>query len=415
MPKQEASNSQSVNLLDFTLTAARYKGKIILIIFSITLLALIVSLLWPHTYKSSVRFTQYNMSPTAGISSLIGDIVQMPNMSDQVSSEQALIILRSRTMLDRVIERFDLHKVYDIDIREYVREELSNNTIIEENREGGIGFSPIVSIDLSFLDKDPERARQIAQFYIDQLDERMTEINRINTEKSFEMFERRYQENIQDMETAENALVQFQKRYGILELESQLRVMIENIGEVKANMVAMEVQLNVARAGLSNDASRVRELQNRRNELEEVYTNLIRQTESRASDGEILDENKQVVEDIFPPLMDVPDLGVRYMRLYRELMVQEKIFELVFPQYEQQRIMLQEATSGLQIIDDPVLPTYKDSPSRALITIAGFLFSIIIAFFYVSFAEFKRKGEEQDSDSYRKYRALKQELSFKKE
>ena len=415
MPKQEASNSQSVNLLDFTLTAARYKGKIILIIFSITLLALIVSLLWPHTYKSSVRFTQYNMSPTAGISSLIGDIVQMPNMSDQVSSEQALIILRSRTMLDRVIERFDLHKVYDIDIREYVREELSNNTIIEENREGGIGFSPIVSIDLSFLDKDPERARQIAQFYIDQLDERMTEINRINTEKSFEMFERRYQENIQDMETAENALVQFQKRYGILELESQLRVMIENIGEVKANMVAMEVQLNVARAGLSNDASRVRELQNRRNELEEVYTNLIRQTESRASDGEILDENKQGVEDIFPPLMDVPDLGVRYMRLYRELMVQEKIFELVFPQYEQQRIMLQEATSGLQIIDDPVLPTYKDSPSRALITIAGFLFSIIIAFFYVSFAEFKRKGEEQDSDSYRKYRALKQELSFKKE
>lgn len=415
MLKQEVSHSQSVNLLDFFLTAARYKGKIILIIFSITLVALIVSLLWPHTYKSSVRFTQYDVSASAGISSLIGNFVQMPNMSDRVSSEQALIILRSRTMLDRVIEEFDLHEVYGNDVREYLRIQLSNNTIIDENREGGIGFSPIVSIDLSFLDKDPERARQIAQFYMDQLDETMKEINKANTEKSFEMFERRYQENIQDMEAAENALVEFQKRYGILELESQLKVMIENIGEVKANMVAMDVQLNVARATLSNDASRVRELQNRRNELEEVYGNLIRQTDSRASDGEIFLGESEGVEDIFPPLMDVPDLGVQYMRLYREMMVQEKIYELVYPQYEQQRIMLQEATSGLQIIDEPVMPTYKDSPSRALITIAGFLFSIIITFIYVSFAEFRRKGKEQNSESYRKFRALKQELSFKKE
>ena len=130
MPKQEGFNSQSVNLLDFTLTAARYKGKIILIIFSITLVALVVSLLWPHTFKSSAKFTQYDVSPGGGLSSLIGNFVQVPTMSDRVSSEQALIILRSRTMLDRVIDEFDLHEVYGIEVREYVREELSNNTKI---------------------------------------------------------------------------------------------------------------------------------------------------------------------------------------------------------------------------------------------------------------------------------------------
>ena len=405
-----------MNLLDFTLTAARYKGKIILIIFSITLVALIVSLLWPHTFKSSAKFTQYDVSPGGGLSSLIGNFVQVPTMSDRVSSEQALIILRSRTMLDSVIDEFDLHEVYGIEVREYVREELSNNTNITENREGGIGFSPIVSIDLSFLDRDPVRAQQIAQFYLDQLDIMMSDINRSNTQMAFEMFERRYQENLRDLESAENALVQFQRRHGILELESQLKVMIENIGEVKANIVAMDVQLNVARAALSNDASRVRELQTKRNELEGVYRDMIRQTNIQASDGEIFyEETEGTVEDIFPPLMNVPDLGVQYMRLFRELTVQEKIFELVYPQFEQQRAMLQEATLGLQIIDEPVVPTYKDSPSRALITIAGFLFSIIVAFFYTSFAEFTRKGSEEDSDSYRKYQALKRELSFKKE
>jgi len=416
MPKQEGSNSQTVNLLDFTLTAARYKGRIILIIFSITLVALVVSLLWPHTYKSSVKFTQYDVSAGGGLSSLIGNFVQMPTMSDRVSTEQALIILRSRTMLDRVIEEFDLHEVYGGEVREYVREALSKNTKISENREGGIGFSPIVSIDLSFLDRDPERAQQVAQFYMDQLDSMMADINRANTQLAFEMFERRYEENLRDMESAENALVQFQRRHGILELESQLKAMIENIGEVKANIVEMDVQLNVARAALSGDASRVRELQTKRNELQSVYRELIRQTNAQSVDGEIiLEEREGDVEDIFPPLMNMPDLGVQYLRLYRELTIQEKIYELVYPQYEQQRAMLREATSGLQMIDEPVVPTYKDSPSRALITIAGFLFSIIVAFFYVTLAEFVRKGSEENSDSYQKYLALKQELSFKKE
>jgi uncharacterized protein involved in exopolysaccharide biosynthesis len=171
----------------------------------------------------------------------------------------------------------------------------------------------------------------------------------------------------------------------------------------------------VARAGLSDNSSRVRELENRLRELDEVYRDMIRQTDSRASTGEIFRENEEGIEDIFPPLMNMPDLGVQYMRLYREMMVQEKVYELVYPQYEQQRIMLQEARSGLQIIDEPVLPTYKDSPSRALITIAGFLFSIIVAFLYVQFSEFRRKGENENSESYKKFQSIKQELSFRKE
>jgi tyrosine-protein kinase Etk/Wzc len=414
MSNKEASNSQSVNLLDFSLTAARYKGSAFLIIFSITLVALIVSLFWPHTYKSSVKFTQYDVSEAGGLSGLIGNIVQMPTMSDRVSAEQALIILRSRSMLDRVIDEFDLHEVYGMEVREYVREQLSNNTIISENREGGIGFSPIVSIDLSFLDRDPERAQRIAAYYIEQLDDIITEINRSNTQMTFEMFERRYQENMRDMEAAESAMVQFQRQYGILELESQLKSMIENIGEVKASIIAMDVQLNVARATMSSDASRVRELQSKRNELEGVYRDMIRRTETQAVDGEIFQEEADI-EDIFPPLMNVPDLGVQYMRHYRELMVQEKIFELVYPQYEQHRLMIQEAKSGLQVIDEPVVPTYKDSPSRALITIAGFLFSIIVAFFFIYFSEFIRKGSEENSENYQKYQALKRELSFKRQ
>lgn len=414
MQKDEVSKSQSVNLLDFSLTAARYKGKIILIIFSITIVGLIVSLLWPHTYKSSAKFTQYDVMPGGGISSLIGNFVQMPNSTDRVSSEQALIILRSRTMLDRVIEEFNLSEVYGSSIKEYLRKTLASNTLIEENREGGIGFSPIVSIDLSFLDHEPERAQAVAQFYIDQLDSIMTNINRENAEKSFQMFERRYRENLQEMAAAENALVEFQKEHGILELESQLRVLIENIGQVKANIVGMEVQLNIARAGLSSGASRVQELENRLDELNQIYADLIRQSNTQATSGDIFQEENEGVEDVFPPLMDMPDLGVQYMRLYREMMVQEKIYELVYPQYEQQRLMLREATSGLQVIDEPVLPTYKDSPSRALITIAGFLFSIIVAFFYVAFAEFRRKGKEKSTENYKKYQELKKELSIRK-
>ena len=407
----------SVNILDLLLLIARYRKRIFLIVFGITLVALGASLVWPKTYKSTVRFAQYDSGGGGMAGSLISSLVQMPFSSGRVSAEQSTIILRSRTMQDAVIDRFDLAEVYGISVREYVREELANNTIIEEAREGGIGFSPIVSVSLSVTDRSPERAKEIAEFYMSQLDSMMTGINRKNAETTLRTYERRYLQNVQELEEAEQALTAFQEEAGILEPESQLRAMMSTIGELRAQMVGLDVQINIAKATLRDSAPQVMELEKQRAEVEKVYNDLIRDSEREfsgsAGTGSGAGSGAGMSGDLFPPMMEMPKMGLEYARLFRERTIQEKIYELIYPQYEQQKMLLDDTNSGIRLIDEANLPTYKHKPKRALIVIAGFLFSIFVAFFSITFSEFVKRGKASGDENYKKYLKLKEQFGDK--
>ena len=407
----------SVNILDLLLLIARYRKRIFLIVFGITLVALGASLVWPKTYKSTVRFAQYDSGGGGMAGSLISSLVQMPFSSGRVSAEQSTIILRSRTMQDAVIDRFDLAEVYGISVREYVREELANNTIIEEAREGGIGFSPIVSVSLSVTDRSPERAKEIAEFYMSQLDSMMTGINRKNAETTLRTYERRYLQNVQELEEAEQALTAFQEEAGILEPESQLRAMMSTIGELRAQMVGLDVQINIAKATLRDSAPQVMELEKQRAEVEKVYNDLIRDSEREfsgsAGTGSGTGSRTGMSGDLFPPMMEMPKMGLEYARLFRERTIQEKIYELIYPQYEQQKMLLDDTNSGIRLIDEANLPTYKHKPKRALIVIAGFLFSIFVAFFSITFSEFVKRGQASGDENYQKYLKLKEQFGDK--
>jgi Uncharacterized protein involved in exopolysaccharide biosynthesis len=103
-------------------------------------------------------------------------------------------------------------------------------------------------------------------------------------------------------------------------------------------------------------------------------------------------------------------MGLEYARLFRERTIQEKIYELIYPQYEQQKMLLEDTNSGIRLIDEANLPTYKHKPKRALIVIAGFLFSIFVAFFSITFSEFVKRGQASGDENYMKYLKLKEQF-----
>ncbi len=395
----------SVNLLDLLLTFARYKSRVLKIVISITMIALAVSLVWPKTYKSTVKFVQYNSTPGGSLGGLLNSFVNVMAESDRVTIEQAVFMLKSNTILDPTIEAFNLGEVYAKEQQDLIREELINNLQVEEFREGGIGFSPIVAVSLSVLDREPERAQKIASFMTQRLDSVIVRINEQNSRRLFEVYEARYEQNLAELREAEQELVQFQETYGILELETQLTAMVETLGQLKAELVSIEVQTNIAKSSLSEDAAAVQQLEIQKTELEKSYRDLIRKTDERlnTAEGLFIPESGE----IFPPLMELPQLGAEYVRRFREVTVQQRIYELIYPQYEQKKLDLQDVFSGIVIIDEAAIPEYKYSPKRAIIVIAGFLFSIIVAFFSVSYSEFLRKGELNKSEDFEKYNELK--------
>src|SRR5258708_10463576 len=70
-------------------------------------------------------------------------------------------MLKSRTVADNLITRFDLSKVYRQELQSSTRLALQGNTSIAAGRDG------IIAIEVD--DKDPKRAADLANSYVEEL------------------------------------------------------------------------------------------------------------------------------------------------------------------------------------------------------------------------------------------------------
>lgn len=395
----EYVSKQTVNFLDVLLTLLKHKITILSIVISLTLLALIISLIWTKTYKSSSEIVQVQGQSAPAASSILQNLTSFSISGNKVGGETILVVLNSQTLRERVIEKFNLFDVYDSEIIEAVLKNLNNNLTIEEVREGGFGFNPVVSVKISVTDKEAERAKSMNDFILSELDSTLERINRNATLETLEVIERRYDKNLEDLQDAERELNQFQNEYGIIQVPTQVETMVESLASIKARITQTEVELAVLSRNVDQNSSAYKSKAIELEELRSRFGNLIERSENLAD-----------VEDSFFSLLDYPDLLLDYVRLEREMEIQHAIQETLFPQLEQQRIMRENSSSGIRIIDDPNLPTYKDSPKRAYIVLAGFFFSIILSLLVVFFRELT---SDPESESSQKISEIKQHFLFK--
>jgi len=368
-------------------------------VVGITVLALVVSLVWPKKYLSTSEVIQTRES-LGSLGGLLQSFSSISSGQNKIGGETIIVILNSENLKEELIEEFNLEKVYNETIKEALFEELNDAITIEEVREGGFGFNPIVSVKIQVEDQDPERAQKMNEFILSKLEQRMELLNEESTSKNLQILERRFQTNLQQLKESEEDLNDFQNRYGILEVSSQLEGLIQNLAELKTSIVKEEVEIEILRNRLDENSNQIQSKRQEVQALESAYQELIKKS-----------ENIELASDVFYSLYDMPDLLLKYGRLMREVEVQNNIYELLLPQLEQQRLFLANKGSGLQIIDEADLPTYKNSPKRAYIVIAGFMFSIFLALLVIYLRELYY-GE--DSEYKGKIDSLRKELSFKK-
>ena len=89
----------------------------------------------------------------------------------------------------------------------------------------------------------------------------------------------------------------------------------------------------------------------------------------------------------FVPLNKVPDLTMDYIRLYRDLEIQNKILEFALPMYEQAKVDEQKDIPAVLILDKAVPGEKKDTPKRMLLVGASSLLVLILLSMYVFFVE----------------------------
>jgi capsule polysaccharide export protein KpsE/RkpR len=92
-------------------------------------------------------------------------------------------------------------------------------------------------------------------------------------------------------------------------------------------------------------------------------------------------------EGMIPPLDALPEKGINYFRLLREIEINSKILEFILPFYEQAKIEEKKDIPTLQIIDKAIPPEKKSYPPRTIITLVITFGVFIITFFFILIRE----------------------------
>lgn len=282
-----------------------------------------------------------------------------------IKSSGALFIgiLRSRTVEDSVINKFDLRKVYWVRRWEDARKELATRTSISEDRKSGI-------ITISVRDRSPQRAQAMAQAYVDELNIAVATLSTSAARREREFLETRLKAVKQDLDQAAKDFSQFASKNTAIDIPEQGKAMVEAAARLQGELIAAEAQRQgLAQIYTANNA-RVRAAQANIDELRRQLNKLGGAgTGPGTSSGEI---------SLYPSIRQLPLLGVTYADLYRRTKIQEAVYETLTKQYELAKVQEAKEIPTVKLLDPASYPERTASPRRALIVIFGALLSLVL-------------------------------------
>jgi capsule polysaccharide export protein KpsE/RkpR len=284
-------------------------------------------------------------------------------------------LLHSSTISGHLIDRFNLQHVYRKRYRIDTAKHLTHRTSITEDKKSGV-------ITIAVEDENPLRARDLAQGYLDELNRLVTRTNTSAAHRERIFIERRLHSVQADLEHAQLELSEFSSRNSTVDIKEQTRAMVDAGARVQGELLVAQAGLQSLREIYGDGNVRVRETEAR---IVSLQRDLEKMTGSSAplvpeAAGEVgtaSDANGK--SELYPPLRQLPRLAVPYADLYRQVRVQEAVYELLTQQYELARIEEAKNVPVVSVIDSPGVPEKKSFPHRLWLTLALTFFSFAVA------------------------------------
>jgi uncharacterized protein involved in exopolysaccharide biosynthesis len=274
-------------------------------------------------------------------------------------------LLQSGTVAGHLIERFDLkhvyHKRYNVDTAKH----LAHLTKITDDKKSGV-------ITIKVEDRDPVRARDLAQGYLDELNRMVTRTSTSAARQERIFIEQRLRSVQADLERAQLQLSEFSSKNSTIDIKEQTRAMVDTGARVQAELLVEQSGLQSLRQIYGDGNVRVRETEAR---IASLQRDLVKMTGSSAplipqtADGSDSKSTPEEEGELYPPLRQLPRLAVPYADLYRRVRVQEAVFELLSQQYEIASINEAKDTPAIKVIDPPGVPERKSFPPRLLLAL----------------------------------------------
>jgi len=392
-----SSGTEEVSLLDLLVLIAERKRLVFAMTAVFTALAIVVSLVLPVRYTAKVTLLppQQNSSIGNVLAAQVGNLGGMAALAGgglglKNENDMYVGMLKSNAVEDAVIERFGLMQEYHKKYLSDARKTFENSTAVDGSGKDGL-------IHISFEDRDPKRAADLANGYVAQF--RILSQGLAITEASQRrlFFQRELEKSKDNLADAEEALKKTEQTTGVIALDSQARELIQSAAALRAQITEREVQIEGMQSYATGENAQLvqaeRELQSMRAQLAKL--------------GGSEDSN----DEIMVPKGRVPEVGLEYVRKLRDVKYYETIFDIIARQFEVAK--LDEAKEGqiIQVVDPAIVPDRKSFPKRGLIVLIGALIGGFIGVF-TAFFQASLKRLERDPGTAAKLASLRSSFTL---
>ena len=387
---------RSADIMEILLVLAREKKPILQGTLAATILAAIIVFIVPKMYTATATILPPQQNQSVA-SALLGQMagaatLDLRDLGLKNPSDVFVAMLKSRTVEDALVNRFDLRKVYYVKRYQDARKILEKRSEIDPEKEG------LISIQVS--DRDPKRAADIANAWVDELRTLNQTLAVTEAAQRRMFFEQKLAQERDDLASAELDMKQIEQKTGVIQPDVQTRALIGAVADVRAQIATKQVQLQSLRTYATENNPDVKRVQR---ELAELQAQSSRISQMERGGVEVGEGNLQV------PTRRVAQASLEYLRVARELKYHESLYEFLARQLEAARIDEAKNAAVVQVVDRAVEPERKSSPKRLLIVAITAAVSFLLMCFWVLFrAAIRRK--EQDPDERARLAQLKRYL-----
>ncbi len=368
--------------LYFIAVVFKYKWFVIVVTTIAVIVSVIASLQMDNWYQSTVSVVPPKSSGSmlagalGNISSTLKDFGLNKLGGKGGGSYDFMVILKSRTLVDSTISKFNLHKVYDVPDtkKSIVRKILYANMDITREKDG--------NYTITFWDKDNHRAADMANNFVLLANRLAMKVFREEAEVNLSYLEQRIAYSDSTLNIIGDSLERFSRKNLLFSPEDQARSTSMALAELKSNEIQLEILYDFYSQNYgSEDPFTILHkniLDNTKDKLAKVQT-----SPGFAGNFSIEDASEVVIE---------------YMRLYTEFETFSKVRAFLLPLYEQTKLDAVRSTQNLFVIDNAIPAEKKSRPKRSLIVLGALfgslVFSIFLVVFFNSYRNFKKKYSE---------------------
>jgi uncharacterized protein involved in exopolysaccharide biosynthesis len=306
------------------------------------------------------------------------------NNESDFSPQQIESLLDSRLILEEIIRRYDLMRVYKTVKKpnnlEAALKILRKNIRLETITESGLTQTTVIHYSLSVIDKDRVRSASIANDMVALLNNSMEELSNQQEDYTVKFIGARLDSVVAQRELLQGTLAQFQKTYKVYspDMRDQIMASVNTIAELKKQLILSEIERDLLLVEREKGNREVRMAEKRIQEIKGKISSL--------------ESNRKA--DVLPGLDFSVDVAYRYLEMFKEMEILAKLELLLRQQHEEAKIKNARRAPVVRVIDRAVPPQWKNSPKKSILVlvIVGVYMSGYLVFLLASYG-FSRSGD----------------------